>query len=231
MSRAWAGGSTRAWRKTRELVLARDGYRCQIRGPKCTTTATEADHIVTREAGGTDDPANLRAACGPCNRGRTRGGRRPKIACTLVIGPPGAGKTTWALEHARPGDIVVDLDRLAGALTRTPETGNAAGHGYPQHVRDVAIRARGAAIAAIIDTPALAGVRAYVILAVPKTDQLAGYVAAGWHVEVIDPGPEISRARVHGSDRGRRHADAVDAWYTRREALLALLEPVEEWAW
>lgn len=39
------------------------------------------------------------------------------MALTVVIGPPAAGKTTYVLAHARPGDIVVDLDRLANALT------------------------------------------------------------------------------------------------------------------
>jgi 5-methylcytosine-specific restriction endonuclease McrA len=30
MSRGWAGGSTRAWRKLRLYVLARDRWRCQL---------------------------------------------------------------------------------------------------------------------------------------------------------------------------------------------------------
>jgi predicted kinase len=32
---------------------------------------------------------------------------------TVVIGPPAGGKSTWVLERAKPGDIVVDFDRLA----------------------------------------------------------------------------------------------------------------------
>jgi len=51
------------------LVLTRDRYRCQINGPKCTTTATTADHIKPKSEGGTDEPSNLRASCGPCNYG------------------------------------------------------------------------------------------------------------------------------------------------------------------
>jgi hypothetical protein len=30
VSRAWAGGSTRAWRRLRSYVLARDGWRCRM---------------------------------------------------------------------------------------------------------------------------------------------------------------------------------------------------------
>lgn len=52
-------------------VLERDGYRCQIRGRKCTVIATDVDHIVARKDGGALlDPNNMRAACVPCNRGR-----------------------------------------------------------------------------------------------------------------------------------------------------------------
>ncbi|QJY51227.1 HNH endonuclease [Pseudonocardia broussonetiae] len=67
MSRAWEGGSTRAWRKVRAGVLARDGHRCQLRVPGiCTTRATHAHHTVGREVSG-DDPASIVAACAACN--------------------------------------------------------------------------------------------------------------------------------------------------------------------
>lgn len=69
MSRAWRGGSTRAWRRVRPYVLARDGATC--RKPKgdgiCGAPATTAGHIIPRCDGGTDDPANLRAECAACN--------------------------------------------------------------------------------------------------------------------------------------------------------------------
>ena len=59
---------TRAWRAIRPAILARDGYLCQIRGPRCTTRATEVDHIVPIVAGGAKfDASNLRAACKGCN--------------------------------------------------------------------------------------------------------------------------------------------------------------------
>ena len=61
--------STWQWRKLRAYVLARDLYTCQVRGPKCTTHATEAGHIKAFIDGGLDVPENLRAECAPCNRG------------------------------------------------------------------------------------------------------------------------------------------------------------------
>jgi 5-methylcytosine-specific restriction endonuclease McrA len=42
-----------------------------IGGPRCTVRATQVDHIVPiSEGGAMYDPANLRAACAPCNNGR-----------------------------------------------------------------------------------------------------------------------------------------------------------------
>jgi len=59
---------TRAWRALRPVILARDSYRCQIRGRRCLGAATEVDHITPLIAGGAPyDHTNLRAACKPCN--------------------------------------------------------------------------------------------------------------------------------------------------------------------
>lgn len=44
---------------------------CQINGPNCTGVATSVDHIVPVFRGGTDDLANLRAACDNCHREKT----------------------------------------------------------------------------------------------------------------------------------------------------------------
>ena len=62
--------STRAWRTLRAQILERDQHQCQVNGDGCTLTATEVDHILPVARGGTDAPANLRAACRRCNRTR-----------------------------------------------------------------------------------------------------------------------------------------------------------------
>ena len=67
MSKAWAGGSTRTWRKLREQVLARDGYTCRIKVPGvCRTHADQVHHVLGKRRG--DDPDYCVAACAPCNR-------------------------------------------------------------------------------------------------------------------------------------------------------------------
>lgn len=56
-------GSTRQWRKTRARVLARDGQSCRY----CGAPADHVDHVDPVANGGTDDDANLAAACEHCN--------------------------------------------------------------------------------------------------------------------------------------------------------------------
>jgi 5-methylcytosine-specific restriction protein A len=53
------------------MVLDRDLWLCQIKGPTCTRHATEVDHVIARADGGGDEPTNLRASCRACN---SRGG-------------------------------------------------------------------------------------------------------------------------------------------------------------
>lgn len=38
----------------------------------------------------------------------------------LICGPPGAGKTTYALKHMSPGDVIIDWDRLFTAISGQP---------------------------------------------------------------------------------------------------------------
>lgn len=67
MSKNWVGGSTRAWRRTRAVVLARDGMRCQLGIPGvCKYRADCVHHTLGRGVSG-DNPAFLQAACTPCN--------------------------------------------------------------------------------------------------------------------------------------------------------------------
>lgn len=66
MSKAWSKGSTRAWRRTRARVLARDGYRCQLKLRGCTTIADQVHHKLGK--GVSEDDADLEAACSWCNQ-------------------------------------------------------------------------------------------------------------------------------------------------------------------
>ena len=60
-------GYDAGWRKLSAAVIARDGGVCRL-GIKCDgAPARTTDHVIPKSEGGTDDPANLVAACRPCN--------------------------------------------------------------------------------------------------------------------------------------------------------------------
>lgn len=205
MSRAWGG--RRAQALTR-LVLERDGYVCHWCGKRATT----ADHVRPRAQGGTDQLSNLVASCRPCNLSRgDRGTGTGEFGAAVVVvtGPPTAGKTTHIREWAQRGDVVIDLDRLAAALSADEP-----GHDAPDHVRHVAIGARAAAIerAARLREP----VTVWLVHSVPTPDQLAEYRAHRWHVEVIDPGVDVVMARLEAAHRSTAAREAARKWYAQR---------------
>lgn len=47
--------------------MQRDRGICQL----CGAPATEVDHVIPRDAGGSDEPANLRALCHDCHASET----------------------------------------------------------------------------------------------------------------------------------------------------------------
>jgi 5-methylcytosine-specific restriction endonuclease McrA len=61
-------GSLR-WKKLRLLVLARDNYECQVRGPRCRGAASTVHHIIPSSQAPElfFDAGNLQASCGACN--------------------------------------------------------------------------------------------------------------------------------------------------------------------
>ena len=61
------GGTSTEWRKLRGVVFRTMGNACV----KCGDTATEVDHIVELDAGGTDDLENLQPLCTACHRVKT----------------------------------------------------------------------------------------------------------------------------------------------------------------
>lgn len=54
------------WRRTRQTVLERDGFRCVYCGDK--GGPFEADHVFPRSRGGDDSLSNLVCACRRCNQ-------------------------------------------------------------------------------------------------------------------------------------------------------------------
>lgn len=69
MSKDWAGGSTRAWRRQRSEVLLRDGGLCQLRLDGCEVYATVVHHKHGIKVSGkvVANLDHLEAACEHCN--------------------------------------------------------------------------------------------------------------------------------------------------------------------
>jgi len=136
---------------------------------------------------------------------------------TVLTGPPCGGKSTYIRERAQQGDVIIDLDRIALALTveGIPD------HSAPEHVMQVAISARSGAIRRALRLGKVADV--WIIHTAPKPQDMAAYRAVGATVLTIDPGMSVCLDRAA---KLRPYAAAViEQWYsgtlhrTRRIAL------------
>lgn len=212
-----------AWRRVRQLVLERDGWRCRIKGRRCEGQASEVDHIVPMDAGGAAlDPMNLRAACPTCNRGRANrsksedGWRRSPTKIVLVVGPVAGGKSTYIAEHAGPNDMVVDYDAIAQAIG--PQLGRAnqgARHKLTNSARNALLRQvrRGE-----VDAP-----RVWIASANPEAEQILPH----HEVVVCDPGYDEVMRRCAEERPGWLHK-TVERWYRKRESMVPV-GPSREW--
>jgi predicted kinase len=131
------------------------------------------------------------------------------MALIVVTGPPAAGKTTWVRANAQPGDIIIDYDRIAQALT----VDGADTHRHSRILARVTFRARSAAINEALRVCDRADV--YLIHSAPRPDALARYHQHGARIITIDPGEHTVRARVQ-ADRPATANKAVTRWYATR---------------
>jgi hypothetical protein len=121
---------------------------------------------------------------------RVRGDRQV-VTFTVVIGPPCGGKSTYIRERAKRGDVIIDLDRIALALS-TEDTGH---HDYPGHIRAIALQARQAALAA---ARRFDGLNVWLIHTDPSPQALSDYKRRGAKVVMCDPGVDECLRRAVG---------------------------------
>ena len=105
---------------------------------------------------------------------------------TVITGPPCSGKSTYARQHAHPGDVLVDFDALAVAL------GSTDAHDHGSRLREVAAAAWSAAIREAIRQHRM-GARVWVVDSWPSPHRRDGYAAAGARMVALT----ADRAELH----------------------------------
>jgi predicted kinase len=128
------------------------------------------------------------------------------VTLYLVTGPPASGKTTWVREQAKHGDITIDYDHIAAALT--PAGGDP--YDQPAHIKAVTKAARQAAIDAATAYANTTDV--YLIHSMPSAKLLDHYKARGAQVVTIDPGEDVVIPRCK-RERPWRMTQAAKQWY------------------
>ena len=126
---------------------------------------------------------------------------------TVVMGAPCSGKTTYIDQHANTGDIIIDLDRMALAMT----TSDIAHHDYPDAVRWVAVAARRAAIESAF-TYHHDGASVWIIDTMPDRARRQQYHKHNADMITLDPGRDVCLARAM-QHRPAYALDVIDKWY------------------
>lgn len=132
------------------------------------------------------------------------GGLAGRADFHVVIGPPCSGKSTFVRERAAAGDVVIDFDVLANALSSQPSDN----HEHQQHIKTITRAARAAAIA----KARTLDVKVWLIHSVPAPATLAGYRADGATIHVVDPGRDVVMPRCR-RERPKAMIFAAAKWY------------------
>lgn len=127
---------------------------------------------------------------------------------TVVTGPPAAGKTTHVRQHMQPGDVIIDFDHLANALSGQ----DVENHDHAAHIASIAKAARQAAI----DTAIKQDCTVWLIHAIPGEKKRAEYRRRGAKVITIDPGKDVVMKRIK-AERPPRMAKAAGRWYQKQQ--------------
>lgn len=134
----------------------------------------------------------------------------------VVQGPPCGGKSTWVNERAKPGDIVIDYDRIVNAFTAVSDVIE---YGLKRPLATVAYQAREAAIREALQHAHVHDV--FVIHSVPRPALLAKYADYGAEVITCDPGRDVVEERCRRL-RPESSMSGVNRWYASRRNVPAV---------
>ena len=133
---------------------------------------------------------------------------------TVVTGAPCAGKSFYVREMALAGDIVVDMDLIAMALT--VQVGE--DHDYPNEVRVVARAARKAAVREALQVGQVSRRNVWIVHTRPPAEWLRIYRSVNARVKVIDPGRDVCLSRLAERPKSQhvRTKKVIDEWFAGR---------------
>ncbi|WP_416983541.1 AAA family ATPase [Streptomyces sp. T028] len=142
----------------------------------------------------------------------------------VVTGPPASGKSSWIQSHAKPRDIVIDLDLITRALS---------GPGAPTWNQDpvqlrVAHRARYAAMDEAFQVRDQVDV--YLIHTMPSAKALARYRRLDARIIAVDPGQDVVMQRIEAM-RDPAMRRVASRWYRQRKASSpqVIRPPARDW--
>lgn len=126
----------------------------------------------------------------------------------VITGPPCSGKTTHVAQHAQPGDLRVDYDHLANALTGAPD-GN---HQHDRKHTAVFKAVRQAAITAALASSSTV----WIVHSSPSETDLERYAAMGAEVHTVDPGKATVLRRI-ATERPWQMKVVAEQWYAEHK--------------
>lgn len=127
----------------------------------------------------------------------------------VILGPPCAGKSTYAQEHASEGEVIVDFDLIAQAL------GSKTAHDAPEQIKIAAFAARAAAINAAIKKD----LEAWIVHTSPSQEQLEAYKQAGAELIEIEASKEECLQRAQDDNRPQATLDAIESYFERKTTM------------
>ena len=230
------------WQQLRWSVLVRDQFTCQICGRlEGATGKLVCDHVEPHRGDVVKFWAGpFQTLCKLCHDGQKQkeevaaraagldvyGGKpasyRPEwlrpsvIPLTIVCGPPASGKNHYVRQHAGGGDVVIDLDAIAQALS-----GESMQRWDRERWLQMALRKRNAMLGDLSKQPAWPS--AWLIMTEPGAERRAWWAETMKPkvVIVIEASEDVCMAHAaQDADRDQHHTLAmVRRWwsdYTRR---------------